>query len=61
MGGGRTRVANVKPLTDHALVGFVSMDGALCLQLGLDDIQRAGRYAGDEAASCASWIWVGVL
>ena len=55
--GRRTRVANVKPLTDHALVGFVSMDGALCLQLGLDDIQRAGGDAGDETASCASWVW----
>ena len=47
--------ASVKPLTDHTLVCFVSVDGALSLELGLDDVQRACRDAGDEAASRASY------
>ncbi len=46
--------ASVKPLTDHTLVGLVSVDGPLGLELCLDYVQRAGRDAGDEAASRAS-------
>ena len=45
----------VEGLTDYALIGFMAVDSALCLELGLNHIQRAGRDAGDEAASCASW------
>ena len=45
----------VEGLTDYALVGFMSMDSALRLEFGLDHIQRAGRDAGDEAASRASY------
>ena len=45
----------VEGLTDYALVGFMSVDSALRLELGLDHIQRAGRDAGDEAASRASY------
>ena len=46
--------ASVKPLTDHTLIGFVSVAGTLGLELCLDDVQRAGCDAGDEAASRAS-------
>ena len=45
----------VEGLTDYALIGFMSVDSALRLELGLDHIQRAGRDAGDEAASRASY------
>ena len=44
----------VEGLTDYALIGFMAVDSALCLELGLNHIQRAGRDAGDEAASRAS-------
>ena len=46
----------VEGLTDYALIGFMSVDSALRLELGLDHIQRAGRDAGDEAASRASCL-----
>ena len=33
----------------------MTVDGTLGLELGLDDVQRASRDAGDEAASRASY------
>ena len=52
--GGAPRRASGKHLTDHTEVALLWIDGALGLELGLDDVQRAGRDAGDEAASRAS-------
>lgn len=53
--GGAPRRASGKHLTDHTEVALLWIDGALGLELGLDDVERTGGNASDETASCASW------
>ena len=53
--GGAPRRASGKHLTDHTEVALLWIDGALGLELGLDDVERTGGDTSDESASCASW------
>ena len=51
----RELVAAYGLLTKNALVAVLATDSLLGLELRLDDIERTGRDAGDEAASRASY------
>lgn len=50
------RPSQLEPLTDYALVAVVATLDVLGLQLRLDYIQRTCCYAGDQAASRASFM-----